>query len=315
MIKSLSVFVGLIAAQITVLGYAQSAATEDKAQDSQRRERLVIGKVSDDPRKHYPHLKPIVDYAAAHLKDLGIERGEVLLAINNAQMIQYLKEGRVDWVTEGVFSALLFAEKGGAEILLRRWRDGVPEYHTVFITRKDSAIRRLEDLKGRKLALGDPGSTTAFFVPIAVLAERSLGLAALASFRDVPPTDQAGYVFAGSEVNVAAWVHKGLVDAGAYSNLDWEDQTHTPIPIRQDLHLFHRSQPFPRAVELVRAGLSPAIKKRLKGLLLHAHTDPEAAEALKAYEKTTQFDEITGEAALGLAEARRLFLQIRAVLD
>src|SRR5229473_7882514 len=41
---------------------------------------LVLGRVSDNPKKHYPHLKPIADYMVAHMKDLGIVEAKTLTA-------------------------------------------------------------------------------------------------------------------------------------------------------------------------------------------------------------------------------------------
>ncbi len=122
-----------------------------------RQSTLVIGRVSNNPKKHFKRLKPMVDYVVSHLKDLGITRGSVLMAKNNRQLIQYLKEGKLDWVTETVFSALIFSEETGAEIIARRWRKGVPEYFSVFFTRKDSGIASLGDLKGKTIVFEDPG--------------------------------------------------------------------------------------------------------------------------------------------------------------
>ena len=56
--------------------------------------------------------------------------------------------------------------------------------------------------------------------------------------------------------------------------------------------VFHESREFPRAVELVRAGLDPVIEQRLRAVLLAAHTDPAAQAALAAYSRTERFDEI-----------------------
>lgn len=95
------------------------------ATEHDRDRTLVIGKVSSNPKKHYRYLKPIAEYVIKHMGDLGIDRVEVLMARNNRQLTRYLKQGRVDWVTETVFSALEFEEKAGAEILLLKWKKGV----------------------------------------------------------------------------------------------------------------------------------------------------------------------------------------------
>ena len=286
-----------------VLAVAFSAAS---ATDHDRDRTLVIGKVSSNPKKHYRYLKPIAEYVVKHMRDLGIDRVEVLMARNNRQLTRYLKQGRVDWVTETVFSALEFEEKAGAEILLLKWKKGVPSYHTVFFTREDSGIKTLADLQGRVITFEDAGSTSSFFVPAAILINAGLELERLETPRESVTSDRVGYVFGKEEINMSTWVHKGLVDAGAFANLDWEKEDHLPITFRESMHVFHRSQAFPRALELVRKDLRPEVKQRLKTVLLAAHEDPAASTVLRAYQRTKRFDEIDAEVRAGIEQARKI---------
>jgi phosphonate transport system substrate-binding protein len=266
-----------------------------------RENTLVLGEVSHSPKKQYKRLKPIVDYAVSHLKDFGIEKGSILIAKNNAEMVQYLREGKIDWVTETPISGVYFSKKTGAELVLRKWKKGVGEYHTVFFARKDSGINSLKDLKGKKIALGDPGSTSSFYVPIGTLMNEKIDLVELSSIRAIPPKNKIGYAFAGgAEINISVWVHRKLADVGAFSNLDWESEKDTPKKFKKNFKVIHHTKPIPRAVELFRKNLNPKIKQRLKQILLNAHNDAEAKEALKAYDKTSKFDEIKGPALSGM---------------
>lgn len=271
-----------------------------------RHEVLVIAKVSTDPKKHYRTLKPMVDYAAERMKDLGIKEGRVLMAKDNAQMIQFIRQGRVDWVTEPPFSAVLFKEATGAEFLLDKWKKGAPVYHSVLLTRKGSGIRSLKDLAGKVVAFEDPGSTSSYFVPSYMLLKAGHKMVELGSVRERPPADAIGYVFAGQEINVAMWTYKGLVDAGALSNLDMEDDDDVPVSIRGDLEIFHRSANFLRSVEMVRPDLPAPLKKRLREILLASDKDPAAAEVLRAYEKTVKFEEFDKEDIESIQEVREI---------
>ena len=305
---------GMLVAAVCVAMLALPASV-DAVEKAGAKRALVIGKVSDNPKKHYRYLKPIVDYAVKQMGDLGVTEGKVLMARDNRQMIRYLKRGKVDWITETPFSAVIFEEKADAEILVRKWKKGVPEYYTVFFTRKDSGVESLADLRGRVIAFEDPGSTTAFFVPASVLLGKGHELIQLESPRERPPPDKVGYVFAGEEINMATWVHKGLVDAGAYNNLDWNTEDHTPSLFRKNMLIFHQTKPFPRAVELVRKDLDSALKRRLKAILLQAGDDPKARSALKAYQKTTKFDELNDATRNGLDEARRMTATFHSKLE
>jgi len=278
------------------------------------RNSLVIGKVSNDPRKHYHYLKPMVDYAAAHMKDLGIAKGDVLMARDNAQMIEYLKQGKVDWVTETAFPALLYEHHKAAEIVLRKWKKDAAEYYTIFFARKDGPIHSLSDLKGRVLALEDPGSTTAFFDPLMCLIENNLAVQKLDSFKDRPAPDKVGYVFSRQEINSSVWVHKGLVDAGAFNNQDWNKSDHMYKNMREDMKILHRSKPIPRAFELVRMDLDRSIKERLKTILLNAHLDGKARKALREYQSTKRFDEMDFSSVHAMHAMREALLDNLRVL-
>ncbi len=266
---------------------------------------LVIGKVSDNPKKHYQYLKPMLDYAVEKMKDLGIENGRVLMAKDNEQMIEYLKSGRVDWVTETAFSALLYEHYNAAQILLRKWKKEAPEYYTIFFARRDSGIDSLRELKGKILALEDPGSTTAFFEPFLCLVAHGLELQKLDSYRKRPAPDKVGYVLSRQEINTSMWVHEGRVDAGAFNNQDWNKSDHLYKNMKKDLKIFYKSDPLPRAFELVRKDLDPKIKARLKKILLHAHADGGAQRALREYQRTKRFDELDAATLRVLNSLRR----------
>jgi len=269
---------------------------------------LIIGRVSDNPTKTYGELKPMVDYVANHLRDLGIAGSSIVIAKNAKEMIKFLKEGKIDWVQKGVFQALLYQEQAGMEIMLRSWREGAPDYYTIMFTRNDSGINALQDLRGKKIAFQDAGSTSSFFTPAAALRKAGLELVELNSPKDKTPPNEVGYAFAGDEISITTWVHRGWTAAGAYHNQDWDNPTHNPVPMKKDLKIFYRSEKLPRMVELIRKDLDPKIKARIKEVLLKAHEDPEAKEALLRYgPKTAKFDEFKGGAKTELETGVHLF--------
>ena len=63
----------------------------------------------------------------------------------------------------------------------------------------------------------------------------------------------------------------------------------------------------PRMIEMLRGNLDPKIKAKIKEVLLHAHEDPAAQEALRAYgPETAKFDEFRGSTKEELVEAMSL---------
>ena len=250
---------------------------------------LVLGRISDDPASHYAQLQPLLDYVVPRMADVGIREGRILMARDAQQMLSYLRRERVDWVTETSAAAMLLAERAGAEPLLLTERSGVSRYRTLFFVRRDSGIEALEDLRGRSVAFQNRSSTSAYFVPATELLDRGLPMEILLSPMDRASPESVGYLFAGSESNITTWVHKRLVDAGAMSNLDWENPRATPPSYRDDLVLIHQTPAFPRALEVTREGLDPRVRERLRRVLLQAAGDPDASEALQHFFRTTRF--------------------------
>ena len=276
---------------------------------------LVLGRISDDPKAHYEQLKPLLDYVVPRMRDVGITEGRILMARDAQQMTSYLRRGRVDWVTETAGTGMQLQQRAGARPLLLTERGGVSRYHGVFFVRRDSGLERLSDLEGRTIAFQNTASTSAYFAPATALLDAGQRLEILLSPMDRPSADSVGYVFARSELNIAAWVHKRLVDAGVVSNLDWDDVRRMPPSFRRDFRVIHETQDFPRALEMVRGDLDPRIEARLREVLLEAAQDPAAREALSVFFRTTRFLPVDPASQQALDDLRRGVTRVREQLD
>ena len=276
---------------------------------------LVLGRISDDPAAHHDQLRQLLDYVVPRMSDVGIREGRVLMARDGKQLESYLRRGRVDWVTETSASAMALEARAGAKVLLLTERSGVGAYRTVFIARRDRGIRTLADLRGHSIAFQNPASTSAYYVPAMDLLSGGLGMEILLSPFDRPAEGSVGYLFARSEFNISTWVHKGLVDAGAFSNLDWESVQRMPESYRRDLVVFHETGEYPRALEMVRGDLDPAVAARLKEVLAGAANDPAASEALQRFFGTTRFLPIDDATRRSLDELRSGVARVAAVLE
>jgi len=276
---------------------------------------LVLGRVTDNPKADYQKLKALLDYVVPRLSGVGIRRGRVLMARDNQQMISYLRRGKVDWVTETAGSSMAYQERAGAQLLLTSEREGRDNYQTVFFARRDSGIKRLEDLRGRSLALQNTASTSAYFLPASELLDAGVPLVILAGPNDRPSADVAGFVLARSEYNMSAWVGKGLVDAGAFSDQDWRRLEESGSTLGKELIVFHRTRHVPRALELVRSGLDPAVRERLSAVLLAAADDPEAEQPLQRYWRTTGFAPLDATMLASLDRLRAGVSRIHAEVE
>lgn len=250
---------------------------------------LVLGRISDDPQRHHDQLQPLLDYVVPRMADVGIREGRILMARDTSRMTSYLRHGRVDWVTETMASALDLAARAGARPLLLTHRDGVARYHSVVVVREDSPIRGLADLAGRRLALEHPQSTSAYLLPAMTLLDAGVPMEILPGPADRPRPGSVGYVFANTEENIASWVLLGVVDAGAFSDGDLDDWR-TAQPDAPALRVIAQSRSVPRAIEMVRGDLDPAVAARLREVLVEAAADPQAGPVLRRFFGTTGFD-------------------------
>lgn len=276
---------------------------------------LVIGRISDDPKAHYEQLKPLLDYVVPRMREVGITEGRILMARDAQQMTSYLRRGRVDWVTETAGTGMQLQKRAGAKPLLLTERGGVSRYHSVFFVRKDSGIESLADLKGRSIAFQSTASTSSYIVPASTLLDRGLRMEILLSPMDRPTPDSVGYVFARSELNIAAWVHKRLVDAGVFSSLDWEDERRMPAAFRSDMKVIYRTPDYPRALEMVRGDLDPKVEARLREVLLQAANDPDAREAMTLFFRTNRFMPVDAASQQGLDRLRDGAARVREQVE
>ena len=274
----------LIAVAVLLLGAPAHAADGSGV--------LVLGRVSDDPKSQYESMKALLDYVVERMGDVGIHEGRILMARDAVQMASYLRRDRVDWVSETAAGAMLLQQKTGAETFLLSERNGIRRYHTLYIARRDGQVKALDQLRGHRIAFQNRTSTSAYYVPAMELLEMKLPMEILGSPFDTPTENSVGYVFARTERNIATWVHKGLVDVGAISNLDWSNPQHVPEFFKADLVILRESGEVPRGVEIVRKNFDARIQARLREVLLGMANDPQAEAVLSRFHQSLQFFEL-----------------------
>ena len=276
---------------------------------------LVLGCISDDPKTDYELLKPLLDYVVPRMAGVGIRAGRILMARDAQQMGSYLRRGRVDWVTASAATGMLLQARAGARPLLLTERNGVSRDHAVFFVRRDSGIASLEDLRGRSVAFQDDWSTGAWFVPATQLLQHGMSLQILVSPMDRPDAVSVGYVFARSELNVATWVHKRLVDAGTISSLEWANPQRIRPSWRNEFKVIDESPEYPVALEMVRGDFDANVRARLHQMLIEASIDPDANEALLQFSGTTRFLPIDAAADATLRRVREGIARVHAEVE
>ncbi|NBC49156.1 MAG: PhnD/SsuA/transferrin family substrate-binding protein [Gammaproteobacteria bacterium] len=253
----------------------------------------VINERPDRPAYALGLYGPLNAYLDAQLRPLGQRMGDLVIARSLDEMAVRISDGTVDLLLEGVMPTLKLRRKTGRiDVHLLVWRKGQRQYHTVFFARRESSIQRIEQLRGKVVVFESPRSTSAYDVPRAALIEAGL------EFAEQPGADTAGavdgdrvrFLFAGSELNQAYWVHAGRAHAGAFNNGDWE---RTPEAIKPELRIFHRTRPILRWLFSFAGPVDPALRAQLVEILNGMHQDPEGRAALAAASRIAKFEPLT----------------------
>ena len=144
---------------------------------------------------------PIANYLG---EQLGIKI-TVRVGASYDEHIQAIGRDQVDLAYMGPASYVSLVNQYGSKPTLARIEmEGKPTFHGYIVTRSDSAINSLADLKGQSFAFGDPKSTMSYVVPHFMLIQAG-----------VLTDDTVEHTFLGSHINVALAVLSGDYAAGA----------------------------------------------------------------------------------------------------
>lgn len=159
----------------------------------------------------------------------------------------------------------------GLELLVAPQAYGMTVYHSYIIVPKGSPASRLEDLRGKRFAFTDPLSNTGKLVPTYMLARMN----------ETPDTFFAKYVFTkGHDQSIKA-VAQGVVDGASVDSLIWEYVDRTNPRYTSKTKIIVKSDPYGIPPVVVPKDLDPALKEKLKGILLSAHEDGKGKALLR----------------------------------
>lgn len=136
---------------------------------------------------------------------------EIVVTKNYEELVNKFKDGSVDF---GFFSPVNFisAEKdAGAKVLLKKVYDKSEFYYGALVVRADSKIKKVADVKSKKVAFVDPKSTSGYLYPLVMFKKAAF------SVKDVQAE------FAGTHDEAVKAVAEGRVDAATV----WADEPKT----------------------------------------------------------------------------------------
>lgn len=295
--------IGLAAAAL-IFSMAVASSLSAQARPPVELKTLTLGIVSETHQKEIEaHFRDFVRYVTRKLSSGPEIEGKVLIASTSFELAKLLEQRKVDFYMESAYPTYVINFTHGAgKLLLRRWKSGMADYHSVIFTRSDSGIKRLEDLRGKTIVFEDAGSTSGYLLPKLFLQRRGLKLTEKGRFSPDNAATDVGYIFARSQEKLVDAVLAKQAAAGAFSDDDFGALDEKK---RVDIALLAQTERLPRHLLSVRTDFAPALAGRLETILLAMHEDAEGRKILQKTDGTTKFDMLPG----GEATMRRRLLE------
>lgn len=245
-----------------ILGLALNALSHSAGAD----DALILGVHPYLPPKDLiKRFEPLASYLG---KAIG-RPVEVRIGRNYDDHIEAIGKERIDIAFMGPVSYIKLVEHHGKKpILARLETNGLPTFRGAIVTRRESPLKNLAELKGKRFAFGDPDSTMSHLVP-----EHMLLMAG------VRRKDLAEYRFLGGHHNVVLAVLAGDFDAGAVKDEVFQEYA------AKGLRALADSPAFSDHVFVTRATLPADTVQTLRAALLRLKALPEGAAIMQSIKK------------------------------
>lgn len=214
------------------------------------------------PAEMFRRFTPLSEYLSMML---GI-KVDLKIALDFEGTIEDLGKGTTQICYMTPTTYIEANKKYGVTTLVKEVLDGKPFTHSVIVAKEGSKIERIDDIRGRAFAFGDPKSTTSHLVPRTMLFDHGIDLEDLKLYR-----------YLGHHDEVAKAVLRGDFDAGGML----EAIAFKFIP--QGLRIIKVSPDIPGFNICVNRDMDPALKERIRKTILDINDlKEETRQILKA---------------------------------
>ena len=223
-------------------------------------------------------LKPISDYLSERL---GV-KVEAFTASNYIGVVEGLGSGSVDFGIIPPFSSLLAQKQSNAKpILTSKGKTGKPGYTAELYVRKDSGIKSLQDVKGKKVAFVDPSSSSGYIYPGAMLVEAGLNLDKDISYQFSGGHDKSLQLLLNKDVDVIA-TFDGV-----------EDRYAKDFPqAKTDIQKLATSDMIPGVMVTTSSKMDKELQDKLEKALRDIENDPKMKELFTKMFSITGFTDV-----------------------
>ena len=235
---------------------------------------LRVGFVpAEDDQQVMQNAQPVVEILR---KELGMEV-QPFVATDYTGVVDALRVGKLDVAFLAPASYVLAKDEANVKVVLKSERKGSPFYYAAIITRADSGIKTLDDLRGKTFAFGDSLSTTGHVFPRKMFKERGLD----------PVRDFKQVLYSGGHDATVLAVLNRKVDAGAtFANSQdsqdtaWMRYLKNPEDIKK-IRAIAFSEQIPADNLVISSTLDEQTAKKIVDVFMQLSRDPKGKEMLR----------------------------------
>lgn len=242
------------------------------ASTAQPQKEILIGLIPElNVFKQMERFNPLADYLT---KKTGVKVNISILS-RYGNIIDRFVTQKMDGAFFGSFTGTLAIEKLEVVPLARPMNlDGSTQYWGYLFVRKDSKIKNVKDMKGKKMAFVEKSTTAGYIFPIAYLKENGV--------TDINTFFSEHYFTGSHDASVYAVLDR-KADIGAAKHSVYDRVRKVDPRVDKELLILAESAKVPSNGLCVRKGLDENIKKKLKEALLNLDKDPEGKTVLEKF--------------------------------
>ena len=227
-------------------------------------------------------VKPIAEYLSERL---GV-KVEAFTASNYIGVVEGIGSGSVDFGIIPPFSALLAQKQSNAQPLLTsKGTTGKPGYTAELYVRKDSGIKSLQDVKGKKVAFVDPSSSSGYIYPGAMLVKAGINLEKDISYQFSGGHDKSLQLLLNRDVDVIA----------TFDGVPERYKKDFPNAVNE-VEKLATSDMIPGVMVTASNKMDKELQEKLKQALLDIEKDPKLKELFKKMFSITGFSDVDQDA-------------------
>lgn len=196
---------------------------------------------------------------------------EAFTASNYVGVVEGLGSGKVDFGIIPPFAYVLANKEFDSQVVLTSINDkGEAGYYSVIMTRKDSGITDVKDLKGKKIAFVDPSSTSGYLFPGAYLIENGIDIE-----KDIEYEYSGGH-----DKSLQMLLNKDVDAIATFEAVDLRYQEEFPNA-KEEVQTIAKTEMIPGISVTVSSKMDEETKQKLTETLENITEDPEAKKLLE----------------------------------